>query len=315
MTESSYGHQNIAPEAYFSGKSVVETNDSTLPFELNRFVANNYEYKQQTTVIPAADNPVYISGNQTSIRFCIATPQNMVISPSESYFTYRILIGPTNSYYNKADANAGTYCSITGMSGGAVTTSTTCNMIYLKNSLTPFRDLKISDIGGTQIIDEIEYPGLCTQMNMTSQDQDFWDDTNLEADKYGAHVMKYRDPKYYVPPGALSMTYPPTAGNVYNNLTPSALIPQLAKDAYGNDSTGTGTSVIMPDVQRQQMELWPISRSGDDYGMPLIVYPISDFLRTNDKLYCFFNKILIQFFLASYSDAITDCKTTYSATA
>ncbi len=313
--ESSYGHQNISPEAYFSGKSVVETNDSTLPFQMNRFVANNYEYRQQTTVIPAADNPVYISGNQVSIRFCIATPQNMVISPAESYFTYRILIGPTNGYYTKTDANNGTYCSISNMTGGAVTTSTACNMIYLKNSCTPFRDLKISDIGGTQIIDEIEYPGLLTQMCLTSQDQDFWDDTNLEADKYGAHVIKYRDPKFYVPPGALSMVYPPTAGNSYNNLTPSALIPQLTKDAYGNDSTGTGTSVLMPDVQRQQMELWPISSSGDSYGMPLVVYPVSDFLRTSEKLYCFFNKILIQFFLNSYDDAVTDCKTTYSATA
>ena len=92
MSSSSYGHQNFAPEVYFSGKTLVETNDATLPFQLNRFVANNYEFRQMTTMIPSADNPIYISGNSTSIRFCVATPQNMVISPSESYFTYRIRI-------------------------------------------------------------------------------------------------------------------------------------------------------------------------------------------------------------------------------
>ena len=31
-------------------------------------------------------------------------------------------------------------------------------MIYLKNSLSPFREFKISDIGGTQIIDDIMQP-------------------------------------------------------------------------------------------------------------------------------------------------------------
>ena len=108
MTESSYGHVNISPETYLSGKTLVETNDTTLPFELNRFVANNYEYRQHTTIIPAADNPVYVSGTSNKIRFCIATPQNMVISPSESYFTYRILIGPPNNYFTKANAMAGT---------------------------------------------------------------------------------------------------------------------------------------------------------------------------------------------------------------
>jgi hypothetical protein len=323
--ESSYGHQNIAPEAYFSGKNVVETNDSTLPFELNRFVANNYEYRQQTTVIPAADNPVYISGNQTAIRFCIATPQNMVISPSESYFTYNIAIGPKGSttYFTKTDAAAGTYCSITGLTAGTFNSttgavsyaslgaSTTLNMVYLKNSLTPFRDLKISDIGGTQVIDEIEYPGLLTQMCLTSQDQDFWDDTNLEADKYGAHVMKYRDPKFYIPKGA----------TVYNQMCPTSLIPVLDNDSlplggYVAGTTTPTTSVLMPDVQRQQMELWPLSNSSStsNYAMPLIVYPVSDFLRTSEKLYCFFNKILIQFFLNSYDDAITDCKSVYGAT-
>ena len=177
----------------------------------------------------------------------------------------------------------------------------------MKNSWSPFSEFKISDIGGTQIIDDINSPALLTQICLTSQYQDFWADTNLEADKYGAHVMKYRDPKFYVPPGALSMTYPSAT---YLNLVPSAMMPQLL-----NDSLGTATSVIMPDVQRQQLELWPISSSGDDTGMPLMLYPVSDFLRTNEKLYCFFNKLLIQLFIDNYSNAITDCKTAYSATA
>ena len=252
-----------------------------------------------TTVIPAADNPIYISGTSTSIRFCIATPQNMVISPSESYFTYRIRIqNPSiaGSYLTKTMANAGTYASISGLTGGAVTSgSTSVDMIYLKNSLSPFREFKISDIGGTQIIDDISNPALLTQMNLTSQDQAFWSDTNLEADKYGAHVMKYRDPKYYC-----------GKGNTTNQMVPSALIPKPA-----NDSLGSGTSVLFPDVQRQQVELWPLSATGDDLGMPLIVYPVSDFLRTNEKLYCYFNKLLIQFFIDTYSNAITDVHSTY----
>ena len=132
-------------------------------------------------------------------------------------------------------------------------------------------------------------------MNLTSQDEAFWSDTNLEDDKYGAHVMKYRDPKYYC-----------GKGNTTNQMVPSALIPKPA-----NDSLGSGTSVLFPDVQCQQVELWPLSATGDDLGMPLIVYPVSDFLRTNEKLYCYFNKLLIQFFIDAYGNAITDVHSTY----
>ena len=199
-------------------------------------------------------------------------------------------------YLTKTMGNAGTYSSITGLTAGAVTTGTTSvDMIYFKNSLSPFREFKISDIGGTQIIDDIINPALYTQMNLTSQDQAFWSDTNLEADKYGAHVMKYRDPKYYC-----------GKGNTTNQMVPSALIPKPA-----NDSFGSGTSVIFPDVQRQQVECWPLSATGDDLGMPLIVYPVSDFLRTNEKLYCYFNKLLVQFFIDSYDNAMTDVHSTY----
>ena len=136
-------------------------------------------------------------------------------------------------------------------------------------------------------------------MCLTSQDQAFWSDTNLEADKYGAHVMKYCDPKYYCGKGSTT-----------NHMVPTALIPMPA-----NDSFGSGTSVLFPDVQRQQVELWPISASGDDNGMPLIVYPVSDFLRTNEKLYCYFNKLLIQFFIDNYGNAMTDVSSPYTENA
>src|SRR5271157_5180241 len=108
--KSSFGHQNVAPESYFDGSSVKQSNDTTLPFQMNRFVANNYEYKQETTVIPASDTQVYESGTGTPIRYCVATPQNMVISPEESPFIYKIAIGDTNAPLTKTDAINETYC-------------------------------------------------------------------------------------------------------------------------------------------------------------------------------------------------------------
>src|SRR5271157_1139747 len=152
--KSSFGHQNITNETYFDGKSVQQSNDTTLPFQMNRFVANNYEYKQETTIIPASDTQVYESGTGTPIRYCVATPQNMALSPFESDFTYKLAIGASNAPLTKTDAINETYCQIAGLtaptftmtantSTGAVTSSvtgavtavgTTLKMIYIKNS-------------------------------------------------------------------------------------------------------------------------------------------------------------------------------------
>ena len=229
----------------------------------------NYNYAKETILYP--EQQIYTSGTNTKIQFKFMTAPNVLVDLSNSYITYKLRIKNGSNYLCKTDASTGTYCQLAALNGEALTDSSTCKYIFIRNSGCPFSSLAVKDRDSDRNIDFIEDPGIYTQILLSSQAPDFWStDENVGlSDRVGAQVHTFIDPK-------VEFTRINNASST--EMCPSNLMPIV--------ETGTGTTRNFTEVQRQQKLLWPSDNDCTyDDGMAMVFFPCSDFMNQGQLIF------------------------------
>lgn len=297
------------------GGSIQVSNDITLPYQSNRWVAPNYLYHRQEILTPVNNSLTFQTGSSEPIRFSVSTGENIVVPLNEMKFSYkvRVKMSGTPTYLTKTDALNHTYCQVAGLnpatgalvSGSSSATASTVSALYLRNSCSPFRLFEIKERQLGKKLESIMNPALYCQAVLTGQSPFFWDDNAgvSQASEYCADVITFRDPRYYFPPVTIAnnQTY-------YQDPTPTAM-PIL------NPENGIATSRVMQQVLKQQMYLWPTDQSCTyDDGGEIYFFPISDLQNCPLKLPTRWCPLLFEFTPDTYSNAVTDVTGWYNST-
>lgn len=300
------------------GKGIAVSNDITLPYQSNRWVAPNYLYHREEILTPVNNSLTFQSGSSEPIRFCVSTGENIVVPLNEMKFSYkvRVKMNGTPTYLTKTDALNHTYCQVSGLNpatGALVSSSSTTTnvggtsvqMIYMRNSCSPFRLFEIKDRQLQKRLESIMNPALYCQAVLTGQSPFFWDDKAgvSQSSEYCADVITFRDPRYYFPPltTANNQTY-------YQDPTPTAM-PILTPES------GISPTRVMQQVLKQQMYLWPTDQSCTyDDGGEVYFFPISDIQNCPMKLPTRWCPLLFEFTPDTYSNAVTDLTAWYNST-
>ena len=125
-------------------KSIV---DSRLPNQRLRWICSMYSYPTFQDVLPLNKVSIFPSGYPEPIRFFITSPENCLCDISNSYISYKIRIKKADgTILTRDDANTGTYCSLTTASDSSLLSSysaatSSCSMIYMKNSMSPIHTI------------------------------------------------------------------------------------------------------------------------------------------------------------------------------